>query len=352
MTGSLGTVFPALACAAMAAILAVDLASAQDAALPASPGSDVESIFEPEPVVGTQRALIICGLSGDPEHHASFADVVKQLGGAFTGRLGVDPKDLIVLFGDEPADSDDALIRDSARATREELTAAVAKIRESLAPADTLWVIVLGHSHFDGKHSWLNLPGPDIHQTDFAKLFEGLTSQRQVFLITTPTSGQYVKPLSAANRVVISATESDWETNETEFPGVLATLLTTPPAAQELDADRDGRLTLFDLYVTTCRTLAQAYYDRQFLATEHPQLDDNGDGRATELQIDYLSEDLGGRVRRGRLAPPVVAAGTDGFVAKSILLPLEPVAPPAAPSSTESPGATDSPAPTSSDPLP
>jgi len=305
------------------------------------PRVDVEKIFDPEPVIGAQHALVLCSLSGDPEHHKAFSELVTKLCGVLKDRLGVPKENLIVLFGDEPDDTDGPLVRDSKRATREELDAAVKQIRESLAPADTLWVIVLGHSHFDGRYSWLNLQGPDIQQTEFGKLFEGLASQQQIFLITTPTSGQYVKPLSAANRVVITATESDWETNETEFPGVFVNVFASPPAAKELDLDRDGRLTLFDLYVATCRTLAQSYLDRMFLATEHPQLDDNGDGRATELQIDYLSEDLGGRVRRGRIVPPVVAPQGEGFLAKSIVLPLTPPPADAAPAEKSAQASTE-----------
>ena len=44
-------------------------------------------------------------------------------------------------------------------------------------PTDARSVIVVGHSHYDGKQSWLNLPGPDIHQTDFAKVFADLPAR-------------------------------------------------------------------------------------------------------------------------------------------------------------------------------
>ncbi len=151
-----------------------------------------------------------------------------------------------LLFGDEPIDTD--IIKSAGRATREELEKNVAALRTKLQPNDALWVIVVGHSHYDGKHSWLNLPEPDIQQTDFAKLFADLTAREQVFFITTPTSGYYIKPLSAKGRIVISATETDWEANETEFSHELARVLTAPPEAKEFDIDEDGTISLFDLY--------------------------------------------------------------------------------------------------------
>ncbi|TXT24138.1 MAG: hypothetical protein FD138_3123, partial [Planctomycetota bacterium] len=170
------------------------------------------------------------------------------------------------------------------------------------------------------KHSWLNLPGPDIQQTDFAKLFADLTAREQVFFITTPTSGFYVKPLSAKGRVVISATETDWETNETEYPHELARVLSASPEAKELDSDQDGTISLFDLYVTVARNLAQSYLEREFLATEHPLLDDNGDGRGTEVQIDFLTEEQGGRAKPKKSSTVPVNLTGDGRVSKSIRL--------------------------------
>ena len=77
---------------------------------------------------------------------------------------------------------------------------------------------------------------------------------------------------------MITATETDWETNETEFPHELARVMSAPPEAKEFDIDQDGAITLFDLYVTVVRNLAQSYLERELLATEHPLLDDNGDG--------------------------------------------------------------------------
>ncbi len=267
---------------------------------------------------GTRQALVVCGLSGDAAHHKLYSETVTKLHEGLTQRLGF--ADVQVLFGDEPVDADAEVIKSAGRATREELEKSVTALRTKLQPDDALWVIVVGHSHYDGKHSWLNLPGPDIHQTDFAKLFADLSAREQVFFMTTPTSGYYVKPLSSKGRVVISATETDWETNETEFPHELARILSAPPETKELDIDEDGAISLFDLYVTVARNLAQSYVDRELLATEHPLLEDNGDGRGTEVQIDFLTEEQGGRAKPKKpVISPMNSTG-DGRASKTIVL--------------------------------
>jgi hypothetical protein len=273
---------------------------------------------------GTKHALVICGHPGDKDHRQPFAATFEKLHKALVERYGFSSAHVRVQFGAPVAEGDGPVLGGPrGGATREEIEAAAAELRAALQPQDTLWVIVMGHSHFDGKHSFFNIPGPDIHEQEFGKLFAGLNCREQVFFITIPTSGYYIKPLSAKGRVVISATEADLEVNETLFAAALADVLTTSPAPADFDVDRDGRLTLFDLYIAVVRNITARYLDEELLPTEHSQLDDNGDGRGTELQIDYLTEKQGGRMKEGK-APPPRKENADGALAARILLPVLP----------------------------
>jgi hypothetical protein len=286
------------------------------------------------------RALIVCGLPGDADHRKLFAEVVEKLYAGLTTRLGFASERVTVLFSDQPTEKDGPAVRSSGgSATREKLSETVSEIATTLKPDDSLWVFVLGHAHFDGRFSWLNLPGPDINQVEFSKLFAAMTCRQQVFFVTTPVSGFFVKPLAARGRIVIAATEADAEVNETIFPLKLATALADPPMMQEFDVDGDGRSTLLDAYLWSARETAQEYASGELLATEHSLLDDDGDGRGSEVQLDYLSEELGGRVRAGRKKPPPRTA--DGALARSILLPAPPATTPETTAEGDAPAATD-----------
>jgi hypothetical protein len=264
---------------------------------------------------GTKRALIICGHPGDDEHQKMYVDTVAKLQQTLSTRYGFPAKEIRIQFGTDKADDDGPVIAAArGKATSKEIAAEVADLRKHLKPEDTLWVIVLGHAYYDGRHSWLNLPGTDIHEHQFGKLFEGLQSREQVFFITTPVSGFYIKPLSAEGRIVISATEADLEVNETLFHLALVDVLTNPPAKEEFDADKDGRISLYDLYIAITRNVANRYLEDELLSTEHAQLDDNGDGRSTELQLDYLTEQQGGRAKEGT-KPPTIRPTADGALA-------------------------------------
>jgi hypothetical protein len=288
-------------------------AAAQDSAGPA-PSSTA---------AGVKRALIVCGHPGDDEHRELLGESLAKIHRGLTGQLGFSAEHVAAYFGVDADKDDNSSLAIPVRgpATREALAEAVQSLREKLQPDDALWVIVMGHAHFDGRNSWLNLPGPDLHQDDFGRMFRDVVCREQVFFITTPASGYYIKPLSRPKRVVISATEADLEVNETLFPHALAEEF-DPPADKTLeDVDRDGRLSLFDAYIALTKNIARRYMADELLSTEHALLDDNGDGRGTELQLDYLTEEEGGRRRRD--FQPSHKLGADGTAAAELAWPRQ-----------------------------
>lgn len=259
---------------------------------------------------GVRRALLICGLAGDAEHRRLFAESLELLYTGLTEHHGFDAENVQVLWGDEPTDKDGPGVRSSrAVAGRDTIAAATEAIRHAIQPDDELWVIVMGHAHYDGRYSFLNVAGDDLQHIEFGRLFEQIRCRQQVFAITTAVSGFYLKPLAAAGRVVIAATEPDLEVNETLFPHKLARALGSPPAFAEIDLDRDGRLTLFDIYLWSCQETAKDYVTAQLLSTEHALIDDTGDGRGAEIEVAYLTEELGGRLRAGQAPAPPVGDG-------------------------------------------
>ena len=77
----------------------------------------------------------------------------------------------------------------------------------------------------------------------------------------------------------------------------LADVLTSPPDG--IDRDKDGQISVFELYLAVVADVMKRYVDAEDLPTEHARLDDNGDGRGSELQEDYLPPELGGRSSPG-----------------------------------------------------
>jgi hypothetical protein len=267
----------------------------------------------PQPTkIGTRRALIVCGLPGDAAHRKLFAETVEKLHKALTERYGFAASEVMVRFGVEKQAGDGpALSGARGLSNREGIAADVDELRKRLGTEDTLWVIVLGHAHFDSRHSHLNIPGPDLDERAFAKLFDGLKSREQLFFIGTPASGFFLKPLAASGRIVITATEPDQEVNETLFPLALAEVLAAPPDG--IDRDKDGKISVLELYLAVVANVMKQYTDAENLPTEHAKLDDNNDGHGSELQEYYLPPELGGTAGKGR--EPKFGPKDDGALA-------------------------------------
>jgi hypothetical protein len=274
-----------------------------------------ESSSQPKPPStnhGTRRALIICGLPGDGDHRKLFAETVEKLYSALTTRYGFAASNVLVRFGvaSQPGDGP-AVAKARGLATREGIAADVDELKKRLTPDDTLWVIVVGHTHYDSRHSHLNLPGPDVDEREFGKLFADLKAREQVFFITTAASGFFLKPLAAPGRIVITATEPDQEVNETLFPHALAETLAAPSA--DIDLDKDGKTSVFELYLAVVTNVMKRYVADELLPTEHAKLDDNGDGHGSELQESYLPPELGGIA--GQKKEPKIGPKDDGALA-------------------------------------
>jgi hypothetical protein len=139
-----------------------------------------------------------------------------------------------------------------------------------------LWIVLLGHGTFDGKEAKFNLRGPDFSSTELAKWLEPF--QRPLAVIdTSSASGPFLNKLSRKNRVIITSTRSGHEQNFARFGQYLSEAIGDVSA----DLDKDGQTSLLEAYLMASRRLTAWYESEGRLATEHPLLDDNGDGHGT-----------------------------------------------------------------------
>jgi hypothetical protein len=252
---------------------------------------------------GSNRALIVVGLPGDSEHEALFRETAGRWKEWLVGKLGFPTVDVRILSGQA-----DSLGIGDASATRESIAREVEALRKKTSPGDRVWVFVLGHANLDDGHAFLHLPGPDLREDEFAALFRGLVAKEQVFWMTNPASGAFLAPLAAPGRIVVAATERSGEANETEFPHALAEVAARPLA--RLDLDKDGKVSIRELYLATVQAVEAIFQADSRAPTEHAQLDDDGDGVGTELQADLKTP------------------RPDGLLASKTFLPIVPPKPP------------------------
>ncbi len=216
---------------------------------------------------GTPRVLLVTGLSGEPRFATAFHAAASQLYDAARSRWGVADSSLIYLAEDPAQDA----TRIRGRATRDNVAAAFQELARRSAPGDVVLVVLLGHGSGQGADSRLSLPGPDATAADLAGWLRPLHDRTVVVVNTASGSGDFLAALADSGRIVLTATKTAFERNETTFAEPFARGL----ASGEADADKDGRVTVLEAFQSARREVARGYESRRVLLTEHAQLSDS-----------------------------------------------------------------------------
>src|SRR5262245_19778899 len=212
--------------------------------------------------------LIVVGLGGDAETAKTFHRWSNTLAEA-SERLGVPADRLVYLVGDQ-VEGDKGV---TGRATKEEVTKALAKFAGAAAADDIVFIALIGHGSFDGRAAKFNMPGPDMGPEDFEPLLKKLPTKQIVFVNTASASAPFLEALSGPGRTMVSATRSGAEHYTTLFGGYFIDALNSP----EADADKNKRISVLEAFLFAKAEVNRAYEREGQLATQHPIIDDNGD---------------------------------------------------------------------------
>lgn len=221
------------------------------------------------------HVLIVTGLAGEAQYRASFLEAAAMLSDSARKRWGVADSSLIVL-GEDPA-ADPGHI--TGKSTREEVGRAFLRLSRRVAPGDVLLVFLNGHGAGEGKTSRVNLPGPDPTATDYASWLAGFGRQTVVFVNAASGSGDFVPVIAAKGRIVVTASKTGLERNESIFARPFVRGLT----GTEADADKDGRVSVLEAFDFARKEVARAYETDKKMLTEHAVLSDSALARTVSF---------------------------------------------------------------------
>jgi hypothetical protein len=217
------------------------------------------------------HVLIITGLAGEPQYRARFLEAAATLADSARTRWGVADSSLIVL-GEDPAQDPKHI---QARSTKENVAQAFVRLSRRVAPGDIVLVFLNGHGAGEGPTSRVNLPGPDPTATDFAAWISGFARQTVVFVNAASGSGDFIPVLAGRGRIIVSATKTGIERNESVFARPFVRGLT----GSEADADKDGRVSVYEAFDYAKKETARLYEVDNKMLTEHAVLSDTAAAR-------------------------------------------------------------------------
>ncbi len=218
--------------------------------------------------IAQTHLVIVSGLGGEKKYVESFATLAQTLADAASKRLGV-PDGEIMWFGEDSLSKKPFFKGQSTKANVEK---AIRDLAARSKPGDQVVLVLIGHGSGEGDNSKISIPGPDLSASDFARLLDGLSAQKVAFVNLASASGDMLPIVSAPNRVVITATKSAFERNESHF----AQFFVDAFAKDVADTDKDGRISLLEAFRYATAETKRVYETDTKLQTEHAQLDDVG----------------------------------------------------------------------------
>ena len=245
-----------------------------------------------------RSAMIVFGAPGGDTYAATYAKWETALVASLRDRLGF-PADRITVLSAHATDP-------SLRSTESNVRRVLAGLRSD-RENDLVLVTLIGHGSLDAGIAKFNLVGPDLDAAGWSALLDGLPG-RLVFVNAAGASFPFVEQLAGRNRVVITATDSTAQHFDTVFPEQFVKALDDLAT----DQDRNGRLSLYEVFAQTSAAVRQYYEQRGQLATERALLDDNGDGLGREAGAPGQD---GALARTTYLDPDPASSATDPEVA-------------------------------------
>jgi hypothetical protein len=217
-------------------------------------------------------AIVVVGVSGDADLQKTYLKEIADLHEVLTGPLAL-PKDRVVVLFDDPSQNPDLIQHKS---TLENLHIVFRNLAGRVNKDDRVFIFIEGHGNFDGKIYKLNLVGPDPTAEDLAAILFSIPARRFVVINATNCSGGSLPALSGEGRIVITATKSGMERNQTHMGQFFVDAFKNNAA----DSDKNGRVSILEAFAFLSRKVEDYYNSEGILQTEHPVLDDNGDGLA------------------------------------------------------------------------
>jgi hypothetical protein len=139
--------------------------------------------------------------------------------------------------------------------------------------------MLIGHGGGQGAEARFNLIGPDLTVGEWNELLKPVRG-RVAFVNSASASAPYLTGLSAAGRVIITATSAAAQKYHSRFAPAFIQAL----AASEADLDKNNRISFLEAFTYASRLVGEQYKQSGYMATENAMIDDNGDAKGRNAE--------------------------------------------------------------------
>jgi hypothetical protein len=206
-------------------------------------------MLAPAPAQADSSALIIQGIGGSAEQEAKFGKWAAETAVVLVSEMGFSKDRVIHLSGPETA--------------KASIEKAFARLKQQLAPQDTLLVFFIGQGSFDTDYK-LAISGADLTGAEYSKLIAGSGAARTVIVSSTPSSGGMFESLNGRGRVLIASSRSGQREDTIFYEHFLAGL-----KGSAADADKDKRVSAWEAFRYAASAVERSFKERDRMLTEN-----------------------------------------------------------------------------------
>jgi hypothetical protein len=218
--------------------------------------------------IGKTYALIISGINKNSKERLAKDQAVMNLRRFLIDNAGVKSDGLSVMV-----DRESSLRKESIVSTADNLKKQIQRFAAVVSNNDRFIFYYTGQANIVSDTLRLNLPGPDITHKQLAGWFDEINASSTLIVLDCPGAGLAITAITGRNRIIIGActTDQHYSTKLSEYfvPALLD---------KESDTDKDGRISLLEVFTSASRNVDNFYRRQALLTTETPVLEDNADG--------------------------------------------------------------------------
>jgi hypothetical protein len=229
-------------------------------------------------------ALILGGAGGEKSFYDEFWSATSRMHDLLTGEYGYSPENITFLFEDEgevPGLVD-------GKSTRANVESAFAELAQKVQPTDRFLLFTIGHATKQRRGLKFNLPGRDFSDTECTDWINQMAAEQMILFLGTPYSGRMVSQVSKAGRIIIVSCSRREGYMRSGFGNILVDAFSDGGA----DTDADGAISLLEAFLYTQDRVKAWYDDDVSVQSEHPHLDDDGNGIASRKALPKEQEGL------------------------------------------------------------
>ena len=246
-------------------------------------------------------ALILGGVGGEKSFYDEFWRATSRMHDLLTAEYGYSPENITFLFED---DGESPGLVDE-KSTKANVQRAFSEIAQKIQSTDRFVLFAIGHATKTGRGLKFNLPGRDVSDADYAEGINQISAGQMILIFGFPYSARLVLQVSKTGRTIITSCSPREGYMRSGFGNIFIDAFSDGPT----DTDGDDAISLLEAFLYTQDRVNVWYENDGSVQSEHPHLDDNGDGIPSRKELPADGEGLlAQRTFFGKRRSPLILA--------------------------------------------